>query len=357
MTTTTIDPAAPTTLAQMRFLGTARDFFRIWIVNLALTLLTLGIYSAWAKVRTHRYLYQATRLAGGGFDYHASPLVILRSRVIAVVLVAAYVGLSSFAPVFGTAFFLLLALASPFLLVLARRFAMRNTSYRGVRFSFSGGAWEIARIMAGWGLVTLLTFGLAYPYLQWRRYRFIVEHSWWGNQPFRFAALPGSFYKAFAIASALGLVGFLLAAIVSGLAFGAQIDGEVDAEVALTPGMLLATALTGVLYALVAAFVTGYLNAAILRAALNGTTVGAHRLSCDFRPERVAWIYATNLIAIVLSVGLLIPWAKIRLDRYRLEHIGADLHGDLDAAQARSGEDVSAAGEEIGQAFDFDFGV
>ncbi len=35
----------------LSFTGTAGDYFRIWIANIALTLLTLGIYSAWAKVR------------------------------------------------------------------------------------------------------------------------------------------------------------------------------------------------------------------------------------------------------------------------------------------------------------------
>ena len=31
-----------------RFTGKTGEYFRIWIVNLALTILTLGIYSAWA---------------------------------------------------------------------------------------------------------------------------------------------------------------------------------------------------------------------------------------------------------------------------------------------------------------------
>ena len=34
-----------------RFHGNGAEYFRIWIVNFLLTLLTLGVYSAWAKVR------------------------------------------------------------------------------------------------------------------------------------------------------------------------------------------------------------------------------------------------------------------------------------------------------------------
>ncbi len=39
------------------FTGKASEYFKIWIVNGLLTVLTLGIYSAWAKVRTNRYMY------------------------------------------------------------------------------------------------------------------------------------------------------------------------------------------------------------------------------------------------------------------------------------------------------------
>ncbi|MFB1034562.1 MAG: DUF898 family protein, partial [Sinobacterium sp.] len=35
----------------VKFLGKTGEFFSIWIVNLLLTIVTLGIYSAWATVR------------------------------------------------------------------------------------------------------------------------------------------------------------------------------------------------------------------------------------------------------------------------------------------------------------------
>src|SRR5216117_1580348 len=53
---------------QPEFTGTAAEYFRIWIVNLFFTLATLGIYSAWAKVRKRRYFYGSTRLDGDSFE-------------------------------------------------------------------------------------------------------------------------------------------------------------------------------------------------------------------------------------------------------------------------------------------------
>src|ERR1043166_320431 len=77
-------------LHRFEFRGSGGEFFRFWIVNIALSLVTLGIYSAWAKVRTRRYFYGNTFVAGHSFDYHASPVRILIGRIIALVLFGGY---------------------------------------------------------------------------------------------------------------------------------------------------------------------------------------------------------------------------------------------------------------------------
>ena len=59
-------------------------------VNLALSIVTLGIYSAWASVRTRRYFYANTRVAGSPFEYSAKPLPILRGRILAALLFGTY---------------------------------------------------------------------------------------------------------------------------------------------------------------------------------------------------------------------------------------------------------------------------
>lgn len=67
-----------------RFTGSGSEYFRIWITNLLLSILTLAIYSAWAKVRRNRCFCRNTRLADAAFDYHASPRTILCGRLLAV---------------------------------------------------------------------------------------------------------------------------------------------------------------------------------------------------------------------------------------------------------------------------------
>ena len=52
----------------MRFEGSASEYFKIWIVNTALTIVTLGIFSAWAKVRSKRYFYGNTYIGTESFS-------------------------------------------------------------------------------------------------------------------------------------------------------------------------------------------------------------------------------------------------------------------------------------------------
>src|SRR4249920_2020940 len=84
----------------VEFTATDDEYFRIWIVNLALTIVTLGIYSAWAKVRKRRYFYGHTRIDGEGFEYRANPVAILKGRLIAVAALAVFYGVGQFAPLY-----------------------------------------------------------------------------------------------------------------------------------------------------------------------------------------------------------------------------------------------------------------
>jgi hypothetical protein len=76
MEASTVSPTLQTQpeIYRFEFRGKAGEYFRIWIVNVVLSILTLGIFSAWAKVRARRYFYGNTYLNGSSFDYHADPV-------------------------------------------------------------------------------------------------------------------------------------------------------------------------------------------------------------------------------------------------------------------------------------------
>ena len=61
----------PNRILPFEFRGNGGEYFKIWIVNVLLTLITLGIYSAWATVRNNRYFYSNTFVNDVSFDYLA----------------------------------------------------------------------------------------------------------------------------------------------------------------------------------------------------------------------------------------------------------------------------------------------
>lgn len=124
-------PDRPETISgplEVEFDGRAGEWFGIWIVNLMLTIVTFGIYSAWAKVRRKKYFHQHTRIAGRSFDYHATGGQILVGRLIVLAGVIVYSLLAAM-PVLAVVMPLLLIALIPFLAVRALRFNARMTSW------------------------------------------------------------------------------------------------------------------------------------------------------------------------------------------------------------------------------------
>lgn len=348
-TISALDPAeTPPQEHAFAFHGTAGEYFRIWIVNVCLSVLTLGIYSAWAKVRTERYFAASTRVAGAAFDYHADPITILKGRAIAFALMLAYFGselVSPFVQLALTPFFIA---AAPWAIIRSLAFRAHNTSWRGIRFAFGAPYGKAFAAYIGVPLLAVLTFGLAFPYSLYRQRRFIVDHAVFGTTRFAFGQTPGAFYRAFGVVLLLGLAALIAGAVAA--AVGRGIGGD---EAGATIG-----AVVGGIVALPLYFATfAYITAAILNLTYQGASVGPHELSSRVPPFSLGWIHMSNAVAILLSLGLLIPWAQVRLARFRLSHMSVMAVGDLDGFVAGQGDDVSSLGAEFGEAFDLDVGL
>lgn len=158
----------------MQFTGRGGEYFVIWIVNIALTLATLGIYSAWAKVRTLRWFYGHTLLDNQAFSCLASPMQILKGRLIAVAALAAYYMASFFAPLLAVALLVLFFVFLPWIVVNSLRFRARMSAYRGLRFDFTGSMGEAAVIYLLLPVLLLPTLGLILPYMAYRQVKFIA---------------------------------------------------------------------------------------------------------------------------------------------------------------------------------------
>jgi uncharacterized membrane protein YjgN (DUF898 family) len=89
----------------------------------------------------------------------------------------------------------------------------------------------------------------------------------------------------------------------------------------------------------------------------NRSGLGPHSFEADMKVGEYAWILFSNTAALVFTLGLFHPWARVRSYRYKIDHLSLVAQGDLDRFVAEEREQVSALGEEMGEFMDFDFGL
>lgn len=344
-------PASPPQPEPFQFTGTGSDYFRIWIVNIALTILTLGIYSAWAKVRRLQYFHRNTRVAGASFDYHGPPGAILKGRVVAFAIFAAYNLAGKFDPLLALAIAAPIAIALPWLLRQSLRFRLHYSSWRGLRFAFRGDLAGAYRVFLLWPVLTLASlYGLG-PMWHQRLKRYQHNYAAFGTTPFRFSATVGAFYGPYL--RALGLLACLILA--GGLVFGLAAIGRFRSDWATVLTLSVVTVFVALLgYAVV---IGPYLVARIQNLVWNHTTLGPHRFQSRLRARSLAWITVTNLLLSVITLGLYRPFAAVRLARYRTSCMVLLPGAALDAFLAGETARVQALGEEMGEFLDIDIAL
>ncbi|MGB9988202.1 YjgN family protein [Pseudoduganella rhizocola] len=330
-------PAPVETREEITFSATGGEYFRIWIVNLLLTIVTLGIYSAWAKVRRNQYFYSSTRLAGSSFEYHGTPVAILKGRLIALALFGVYNLAFRISPAAGLAMFAVMAAAMPWLLWRSLQFSLHNSSYRGIRFGFDGSARQAYVAFLGMAVLSAISFGLLAPFAHQRLKKFQHSEARYGASKFSFDAPVSGFYKIYLVLFGLMVLGTVVFfGVITALVVGAS-DRAQAANYGSIVGILL-------IYPWVLAS-TWLFMAMLQNLVWNHTQLGAHRFQSAMRWGRLAFIYATNTVGIIFTLGFYTPFAKVRAMKYRLESISLQVSGGLDDVVAQSTPDVNATGE------------
>jgi uncharacterized membrane protein YjgN (DUF898 family) len=331
----------------VEFTASAGEYFRIWIVNLALTIVTLGIYSAWAKVRKRRYFYGHTRISGEAFEYRANPIAILKGRIIAVAGLAVFYGVGQFWPLYQWILWIPFAIIAPWLLVRSLAFNAYHTAHRNVRLGFRGTYGGCMKVVLTHGWLALT--GIFYPYFKHRLLRFISENHWYGTTRFDAADFRKPFIRAYA--SAYGMA-FLL--IAGGIVF-LLVAGACGAATGLRSPLVPATVILLIYLGLF--FLFSYVRVRTTNALWNAVYIGPLRFESTLRVRHVTWIYFSNLVAIALTLGLATPWAVVRAMRYRASMTTVIVSGSLEGFAQAEAQQVSVAGEEAAELFDIDIAL
>lgn len=292
----------------LAFTGSGAEYCRIWFVNLLLTLATLGIYSAWAKVSSRQYLYQHTLLDGVPFEYLAGPLPILRGQIAVMAGCVATALAADFSYLAAALMAAVLLVPLARLVVGALAFQAHNSAYRNVRCSFRGTSAEAARAYLGWPLLALLSLGALAPQALQRQQAFFWGRRYYGSRAFACSAEPADYIAPIAVATCIALPGGLASYFLLDIAMAA---------------------------ALAVALVT-YVAAAACFAAqrdiigFNSISLGDYRCRAQLGLRPYAVLLAQNTLGIVFTLGLYTPLARVRRARYLCDHMRVLAAADTD---------------------------
>ena len=181
------------------FRGKGSGLFQIFLVNSVLTILSLGIYYFWARVNLLKYNYRNSEFQGYSFSYHGSGKERLLGFLRALLIVALFLGICwGILYLAGkTIWFLYIlqaiaATLAPLALIAIYRYHASRTSYRNVRFHFTGKIRSLAFLLLEIGVLMILTSGLYFPAIPYRIKKYVIDHLQYGNESF---SLQGSTWK------------------------------------------------------------------------------------------------------------------------------------------------------------------
>ncbi|MEM1236285.1 MAG: DUF898 family protein [Pseudomonadota bacterium] len=189
--------------------GTRWPLFKLTLWTGFLTILTLGFYRFWARTRVRRWYWSAIRPGGFPLEYTGTPYEKLLGFLIAVVILAFYIGVINLVLMFvsfsvlaapGAAYVLTLLGVAPlwfFAVYRAQRYLLARTRWMGIRFGLEPGAWGYAmRACWHWSL-TLLTLGMWHPRLRWALAKYRHDRTFYGTQRMAQGGGPAMLYPAF----------------------------------------------------------------------------------------------------------------------------------------------------------------
>jgi uncharacterized membrane protein YjgN (DUF898 family) len=229
------------------------------------------------------------------------------------------------------------------------QFRLHNTSYRGIRFRFDGELADAYTAYLGRPMLNAITLGLAIPFVHQRMKTYQHGESRYGSARFSFDASVGSFYKVYAAGAVTGVAGLALIGWLWLHGSGTD-QAAIDARAReFTWFAISAYAWLFLLYPL-------FMNM-LQNLIWSHTSLEQHRFQSDMQWGRVIFITVTNYLAIVCTLGLFIPFAKVRAMRYRLESTVLLPEGSLDEFMADSAPPVGAAGEGLVDVMDFDLSI
>lgn len=391
----------------LRFEGSGFEYFKIWIVNILLTIVTLGLYYPWAKVRNRRYFCANSMLEDRNFEYHATGKQLFIGYLIAMAIFIAFVIVQNISPIGSLVVVGLFVLALPWIIWRSLKFNMRMTSFSNVRFGFDGilggayinylilpilcflalyagpiGLAIFIPMMAGslGGLTSIVTIiGVLgslllalflFAFLKKRNTSYAINGYRYGQGVFSTNVETKAFL--WITLKSIGLTILALLGLVVLIAVLASISGLagklLELQGSLQDPAALQSALGGGILVMIGLLYIGLIILSMLIFAYfytrqrtyiykSSNLDGQIKFASTLKAGQFAWVIVSNFLLIIVTLGLATPWVKVRLARLFLENTHVDTSVGFDTYVTQKQKEQSSLGEQIGDAFDVDVGV
>ena len=343
------------------FWGRGRTLFGIFITNTFFTILTLGLYAFWGRVRIRKFLHSQTSFAKTRFAYHGTGKELMMGWSKAfLVFGLPYLSLS-LTPIFWPQFpdwipnllaGALILFFIPVAVVGAHRYRLSRTSLGAIRFSFRGKFWDYCKIWTGGSLLTFLTLGLYYPIFENTRRCFLVSHTFFGTRPFRYYGTGKGMWIIYA--KTMGMVLLIGTGLV---ALSAQPEA-LPSILQWTPEDWKETFMTTTFVIGLGSFLLPwfYLQVAKQRYMWNHSGIG----QADFQFTASIWnlmeLRVTNFFMLILTFGFAWSWVQIRNLQFLYYHLS--LPGPVNFQDIQQEAlDASPTGEGLAGYFDAGFDI
>ena len=302
---------------RLSFHGRSVALLKIHLVNTLLTLVTLGVYRFWGKVKMRKYLCGATELMGERFVFTGTGKELFAGwRKAAVIIFFAFMLPDILSRVVHPSINLIslpaAAVIVPFATVASRRYRLSRTNWHGVRFSFAGSPREYINLVVKGTLLNILTLGFHSPAFHVKKQSFWRENTFYGTSPGRYggdgADLKGPYRKALLLSiPTLGLYWF-------------------------------------------------WYKAELMRYDWEKTTFEGLSFSSNVTGGRLLGYTAGNVMLLLFSLGFAYPWVLARSIRFTSGHL--KMTGEIDFGKlGQAGPGEGATGEGLAGILDLDLAM
>ena len=241
------------------------------------------------------------------------------------------------------------------------RFKGKYTRYRNIPFIFKGTYVDAFKYFILYFILVPFTIGIIVPYIHFKQKKYIIDNYKYGSLPiiyngnastFYIALFASMFVSAF-FAFAIFMIGFFIANMI-----GLDIISKFFENINTTADIFIFGSVLILYFLFIIAMTFGALfyKVFILNNVVSQIYCGNSKLICSLDYLKIFGIVISNAFAVIVTLGLAYPWAKIRYNRYFYSCISLDCRDNLEEITNIDEKQIASFAEELGGFLELDIG-